>query len=292
MTNIAFIGFGEAARAFLDGLRAEHSVNVATYDIKLDGPQAAEIEQAAAARDVRVAPTAADAIAGAEFVFSAVTAGSAEDALRLPYGGPVAPHVLFDINSVSSGVKRINAERVRAAGARYVDMAVMAPVHPDLHRTPVFVAGDTDAAVPFLTAHGFKFEVIGPEPGQATAIKMVRSLFVKGLEAITTQALTAAVASGCEERVLASLAKSYPGLNLPSYGAYQFDRVTVHGKRRAEEVREVARTMRELGFPAGGALADGIADVQDAFARAKTPLSDDTLACAAAAVTAFRKLEC
>ena len=286
-TTIAFIGFGEAARAFTDSLRATGPVAVRAYDILIHGPQAGALAEAASSRGVTLTETAAEAIAGADFVFSAVTAAAATDALALPYAGRVHPHVLFDINSVTAARKAANAARVRASGAQYVDMAVMAPAHPAGHRTPVFVAGDTAPALPFLTGFDFRFEDLGPEAGQATAVKMVRSLFVKGLEAITVQCLTAAEASGCGERILASLAKSYPGLGIENLGAYTFERVTTHGRRRAEEVREVAQTMRDLGYPAGAALAEGIADVQAAFAAAGIATGPDARDCARAAVQAL-----
>lgn len=289
-TTIAFIGFGEAARAFTDSLRATAPVAVRAYDILIHGPEAAALAEAARPRGVTLTETAAEAIAGADVVVSAVTAAAASEALVLPYAGRTHPHVLFDINSVTAARKADNAARVRAGGAYYVDMAVMAPVHPAGHRTPVFVAGDTGPATDFLTRHDFCFEDLGPQAGQATAVKMVRSLFVKGLEAITVQCLTAAVASGCGERILASLAKSYPGLGMETLGAYTFERVTTHGKRRSEEVREVAQTMRDLGYPAGAALAEGIADVQAAYAAAGITVGPDALDCARAAVAAFAPL--
>lgn len=288
MRHIAFIGFGEAARAFAASLRPVAPLRVTAYDILIHGDQAQGLHAAAAGLDVTLKASAAEAISGAEIVFSAVTAGSAAAALEAAYGGPVHPHVLCDINSVTAACKARNAARVRAAGAAYVDMAVMAPVHPAGHRTPVLLAGDVAAVEPALRALDFRYDIAGPNPGDATAVKMVRSLFVKGLEALTVQTLAAAEASGCGERILASLDKSYPGLNLPVFAAYQFDRVVTHGRRRAEEVREVAQTLRDLGFAQGAALAEGVADVQAAVAEARPPLDPDPRTCARAAAEALR----
>src|SRR5262249_56453286 len=108
---------------------------------------------------------------------------------------------------------------------------------------------------------GFAFEIVGPDVGAATAIKMVRSLFVKGLEAITVETLLAAAASGCLDYILKSLGSSYPGLGFPGFAEYQFDRTTTHGKRPAAEIRESAATLSDLGLH--GKLAEAIADVQD-----------------------------
>jgi 3-hydroxyisobutyrate dehydrogenase-like beta-hydroxyacid dehydrogenase len=278
--RIAFIGFGEAARAFVASLRPLGPLQATAYDIKVHGPEAAALRDAAAALDVVLTASAAEAIAGAGLVFSAVTAAAAAEALRPAYEAPVHPHTLIDLNSVSAAVKRANAARVRAAGARYLDMAVMAPVHPAGHRTPVLVAGDLDPALGWLAARDFRLEVLGAEVGAAASVKMVRSLFVKGLEAITVQTLAAAEASGCRDRVLASLATSYPGLDLPRSAPCQAERVATHGRRRAEELREVAVSMAELGFARGADLARAIAAVQDAGAGA--PVGPDAASCARA----------
>ncbi|HKJ60812.1 MAG TPA: DUF1932 domain-containing protein [Hyphomicrobiales bacterium] len=195
-------------------------------------------------------------------MFSAVTADQSYVALEA-----IVPHlrpgqIVVDINSVSPGRKRKSAELVENTGAMYLDMAAMAPVHPRGHATPVIVAGRCcTVACPVLRKLSFDFFEAGNEPGQATAIKMVRSLFVKGLEAITVETLLAAQASGCLEEILASLSKSYPGLGWPDFASYQFERILRHGKRRAAEMQESAVTLSALGL--NGRLAEEIAAIHE-----------------------------
>lgn len=271
MLGIAFIGFGEAARAFTQSLRGTLSFRAAAYDIKIHDPAtAAGLRVAADALDVRLCDSAAAAVRDAALIVSAVTAGQSLVALQ-PLAGALRPgQTVIDINSVSPDRKAASARLIRAQGAGYLDMAVMAPVHPAGHRTPVLVAGDLDLVRSWLTRLDFRFDTAGPNPGDATAVKMVRSLFVKGLEAITVQTLAAAAASGCHDRIAASLAQSYPGLGWPDFAAYEFDRVTTHGTRRAEELREVATTMADLGLAEAAALAQAIADTQHRLAGAPT----------------------
>ena len=257
--QVAFIGFGEAARAFTDSLRKRLEVHgFAAYDTKAD----AEMAHAMESRGVRRTETPSDAVAGADWVFSAVTAdqslaAASATALSLHPG-----QVLFDINSVSPGRKRETAAVVEATGAAYVDMAVMAPVHPKGHGTPMLMAGaEAERLAPILAALGFDGDVVALEPGAATAVKMVRSLFVKGLEAITVEALLAASASGCFDRVYESLSKSFPGLGWPECAEYNLERTLRHGTRRAAEMRESATTLEALGLVGG--LAAQIAEVQE-----------------------------
>lgn len=285
--NIAFIGFGEAARAFTTSLAERDGVAVsAAHDVRNDASMIASM----AALGVRRAETPADALAGADWIISAVTADQSLAAVEAAAPHLVRGQVLIDINSVSPGRKRDSAAIVEAAGAMYLDMAVMAPVHPRGHATPVLLAGaGVERMAQDCAALGFSFDVVGPEPGAATAIKMVRSLFVKGLEAITVEALLAAAASGCFDRVLASLSSSYPGLGWPDNAAYNFERTLLHGARRAAEMRESAATLDALGL--NGGLAAEIARVQEAMSTLALPdLPDGDLAAAVAQVAERRRV--
>ena len=77
---------------------------------------------------------------------------------------------------------------------------------------------------------------------------MCRSIMIKGLEAMVIESFTTARAYGVEDAVLASLAETFPGIDWEKQGAYFFQRVIEHGRRRSEEVREVAETVREIGL--------------------------------------------
>jgi 3-hydroxyisobutyrate dehydrogenase-like beta-hydroxyacid dehydrogenase len=260
--RIAFIGFGEAGRAFADSLRQAGVSAFAAYDILFDSEcQSGATGRAAADRGVRAAASPADAIADADWIVSAVTASSSLDAARAAAPDLRPGQVFIDINSVSPGTKRASADAVTAASAAYLDMAVMGPVHPRGHRTPVLLAGAEAAALhPSLSALGFDGEVVGAAPGEATAIKMVRSVFMKGLEAAMVEMLLAARRAGCLERVLSSLADTYPGLDWQAFPRYELERVTRHGIRRAAEMRESAATVEELGL--SGVFAAATADTQ------------------------------
>lgn len=260
--KLAFIGFGEAARAFRQSIAAKApEIGFSAYDILLDSGHREAMKQAMKAACVQSAQTTAEAIAGADWIVSAVTADQSHIAAANAAPSLCKGQVYFDINSVAPERKRGNAALIEAAGANYIDMAVMAPVAKGRHRTPVLVSGAVSGEIETrLRELDFNFRIVGNEPGQATAIKMVRSLFVKGLEAITVETLLAAEASGCTEEIAASLQGSYPGLGWPEFADYEFERVLTHGHRREAEMRECAATLASLGLH--GALANAIADIQ------------------------------
>ena len=157
----------------------------------------------------------------------------------------------FDLNSCAPDRKRAAAELITAARARHVDVAVMAPVHPKLNLVPLLVSGPSAAdAVTRLRALPMVATPIAGPVGAASAIKMIRSVMVKGLEALTAECLLAARASGVEAEVLASLAESHGGVDWAAAAAYNLERMATHGTRRAAEMREAAETLTNLGLPA------------------------------------------
>lgn len=256
---LAFVGFGEAAKAFMAGWGGDRPAEVRAFDIKTDVPETRGTLHADYARyDVVGAVTAPDALRGADVVFCVVTADQALAAARAAAPG-LAPGTLWlDCNSCSPGTKRSAAEVIHAAGGRYVDVAVMAPVHPKRHHVPLLVSGPhADAGHDALRALDMKPRVVGDEVGRASSIKMLRSVMVKGLEALTAECFLSARRAGVEEEVIGSLEASDPDIRWRQRGSYNLERMMVHGARRAAEMEEVARTVDELGLGGGMAAASG-----------------------------------
>ncbi len=245
--TIAFIGFGEAGQAIAAGLREAGVETMAAWDILF--PQAAgeKLKQAAVAAGVRCANSAADAVGSVDLIISAVTAASSVDAAQSVKAHLAGSPYFLDINSVSPGRKQDTA-KLLGDGGRYVDVAVLAPIHPARHQTPMLLAGPhADAIAPALASLGMLVSVAGAETGAAAAIKMVRSVMIKGIEALTLECFLAASRAGVIDEVAASMKNNYPGLDWAKIVSYNLERMANHGERRAAEMEEVADTLRELG---------------------------------------------
>ena len=244
----ALIGFGEAGQAIAEGLRGEGVTRFAAWDILFpDAARGAPLREAAGRLGVRIASSCPDALGGADIVISAVTASSNLDAARSAVPGLAAGQFYLDINSVSPKRKR-EAAAIVGGRARFVDVAVMAPILPLCHKTPMLVAGPPVAdLLPLLLGCGMKAEKAGDDVGAAIAIKMVRSVMIKGLEALTQECFLAARAGGVEERIIASLTQSFPTLDWAGMVDRNMERMASHGIRRAAEMREVALTLEEMG---------------------------------------------
>jgi 3-hydroxyisobutyrate dehydrogenase-like beta-hydroxyacid dehydrogenase len=285
--EIAIIGLGEAGSALVRGWGPARAGSIRAYDIKTDSAEtAAEIETRGAALGIRVCGTLAEALDGADLVFCTVTAdqaGTAAHAGAVEIGQGTA---WLDLNSCAPSTKRASATTIEAAGGQYLDVAVMSPVHPKLNMVPCLVAGpDAEALAAVMADLPMAVRVAGAEVGQASSIKMIRSVMVKGLEALTAECVLAAVAAGVEDEVLGSLAKSHAGTDWRARSAYNFERMVVHGTRRAAEMEEVVTTLNDLGLPAD--VTEGTVRWQRRMAGAiPAPAGDEDLVALAQALLA------
>jgi 3-hydroxyisobutyrate dehydrogenase-like beta-hydroxyacid dehydrogenase len=244
---ICFIGFGEAGQAIAAGLREAGVERIAAWDILFPQAEGDGLRRAAEAIGVRCASSAADAVREADIVVSAVTAASSVDAAQSVKTHLAGKPFFLDINSVSPGRKQETAKLLGDSG-RYVDVAVMAPIHPARHQTPLLLAGHhAETIAPTLSALGMRASIAGSEIGAAAAIKMVRGVMIKGIEALTLECFLAAARAGVVDEVAASLKNNYPGLDWSKVVPYNLERMASHGERRAAEMEEVAATLRELG---------------------------------------------
>ena len=246
--RISFIGFGEAGQALASGFRDAGIERIAAWDILFLEPAGARLKTAGDTIGVRTASSAADAVHDSDMVISAVTAASSLEA-----AGSVAPYLAgnpyyLDINSVSPGRKQETA-RLLGERARYVDVAVVAAIHPARHRTPLLISGPhAEEISPLLRELEMQLSVVSAETGAAAAIKMIRSVMIKGIEALTLECFLAAARAGVLEEVTASLKNNYPTLDWTKIADYNLERMVSHGERRAAEMEESAATLRELGL--------------------------------------------
>ena len=246
--NVGLVGYGEVGRILGEDLRKQ-DVRVTAYDLKLDTNQATALRDHASAHGVILAASHADLAAQADFIVSAVTASQAVAVARA-CAPAVKPGAWFlDFNSASPGAKRRAAALIDGNGGRYVEGAVMTSIPPTRIKVPLLLGGHgAGELAPLLVELGFNAKVASAELGVASAVKMCRSVMIKGFEAMVIESFTTARAYGVEDAVLASLAETFPGIDWEKQGAYFFQRVIEHGRRRSEEVREVAETVREIGL--------------------------------------------
>ena len=252
MTNqlsIGFVGFGEAGFTIGNGLKSAGVDRLVAYDIATEsadrGPQ---ITRRAAKAGATLVPGSAELARAADVIFSTVTSSAALDAARQTAPFLAARHTYADLNSVSPALKREIDAVISATGASFVEAAVMAPVAPYGHRVPMLIGGPSAVRfVEMMAPLGMRLEVVEGRVGKAAAVKMCRSIVVKGLEALLAECVLGASQYDAGERVFASLQETWPGIDWKQLADYTMGRLVVHGERRAREMEEVADTLRAIG---------------------------------------------
>jgi len=243
--RIGFVGFGEAAYHIAKGLRQPGIASLTAFDIKVTD----QVRQRAREAETSLVDTNRDLAQACDIMLSAVTADQALNAAEQNAPYLTADHIYADLNSVSPGLKQSIARLIEASGARFAEIAMMAPVPPYGHKVPMLAGGDgAQEFVDRLAPFGISAEIVSREVGTAAATKMFRSIMVKGMEALITECVLGASRYNADERVFASLSESFPGIKWKEMADYMVGRVVVHGERRAREMEEVAATLREIGI--------------------------------------------
>ena len=248
LRRIALIGFGEVGQTLAADLARVGAPDIAVWDTAFDQVDSLP-SRALAEHRVRAASGAADAVRGAQLVISAVTAAQDQEAARAAAPGLEPGAFFLDLNSCSPGQKLASAKIVEAAGARYVEAAVMSPIHPRNIAAPMLLGG-AHAKDFLVAAAGLGFDgarVYSDEIGRAAATKLCRSVMIKGVESLLAESMRAARHYGVEQEVLDSLSDLLPLPDWNGTARYMISRSLEHGARRAEEMREAARTVAEAG---------------------------------------------
>jgi 3-hydroxyisobutyrate dehydrogenase-like beta-hydroxyacid dehydrogenase len=249
--RLGFVGFGEAAFHLAKGLREAGVKQTIAFDIHMHTPGLGEKIQARA-RETKtgLVEFSAALAAGSDVIISAVTADQAVDAAEQTTPHLTSRHIYADLNSVSPRTKQQVGEIISRTGARFVEIAVMGPIPPHLHKTPMLLGGaSAPEFLAMFSPYAMQLDVVSTDQiGRAAAVKMFRSVIYKGLEALLFECVLGASQYGAEPRVFASLAESFPGIDWKKLADYMIGRVVVHGERRAREMDEVARTLEELGI--------------------------------------------
>jgi 3-hydroxyisobutyrate dehydrogenase-like beta-hydroxyacid dehydrogenase len=267
--HIGFIGFGEVGQRFSHDLLKNDGLSIRTYDILFD--KAGEDNNLAShARAMRVAPcaNAAEAIRGADVVISAVTADVSEEAAADAARFVTDGQIFFDINSASPETKRRSAASIVNAGGAFVEGAIMAPVLKPGIQVPILAGGlRSGHLAALLNGFGMNIESVAADYGKASAIKLCRSIMIKGMEALILDCAAACHAWEVSGRVFASLTGTFPSIDWAKLAETMTERVEMHGVRRAAEMREAAEMLAAAGLNPSLALA--VADAQARGALAK-----------------------
>ena len=236
--RIAVLGLGEAGSIYARGL-AERGADVVGFDpVVLETPSG-----------VTRSTSIGEAVAGAELVLSLVGATAAETVLGEALPRMSAPTPFADFNTGAPEQKHRLATRAVAAGIPFADVAVMAPVPRAGIGTELLASGDgAETAADALGGYGLPIRVVGADAGDAAGLKLVRSVFMKGLAGLVFESLAAAEKIGATAEVRAQLAAEL-GPDGDALVQRLLDGTRQHAARREHEMLDTREFLRALGSP-------------------------------------------
>ena len=246
--KVCFIGFGEAAYNIAKGLAGEGCGPMAAFDVMWQderfGPT---IKKRAEETGVTLLPSADEVVGRADFVCSLTSAAVAVKVASCIVPKLTCGQVYVDMNSAGPSVKEEVAALQHAEGVLICDAAVMGTVPGNGHKVPMFLAGEgAKAFYDALSPFGMRLTVLDRPAGSASAIKMLKSVVMKGLPQLMMESFTAAERYGVLDTLVGSLSGSLNGKTVEQLAETFVARTMIHAARRADEMRDVKKMLEGL----------------------------------------------
>jgi 3-hydroxyisobutyrate dehydrogenase-like beta-hydroxyacid dehydrogenase len=251
MATVAFLGFGELGAALARRLEARggHELRAWMRPRKRGDAGEAVLEERLRSAGVVSTGSLAEAVRGAETVLAVVPGSSSLELAEQSAGLLDSGALYVDLTAAPVAAKQAGAKAVEDAGSRYVDAAVLGTAAVPDATIPIVASGDGAEDWRRLggPCEGFSVEVLDGPAGQATQLKLLRSVYMKGRDALVVETLLAARRSGLEERLLTSIGGPGERVSFPELVDRVLRSLAVHAGRRAAELDSSAEAVREAG---------------------------------------------
>ena len=247
--KLGLIGFGQVGSSFAKGLKEAGLREIVAYDKMWNTQPSGElIQRRAKEAGIPLLHNTQELVTSSDIIICVTAANVAIESAReaAPYLG--REKIYADLNSASPKAKQEIAKIVEARGTKFVDGAIMGAISLYGHKSPIVVCGEgardfTEALAPY----GMEIRNIGEGPGRASALKMIRSVFAKGIEAVLLEALDAAYECNVLELVLDSICEMMDKEDFRSLANMLVTTNAIHAQRRAYEMDGVIETLSEAG---------------------------------------------
>ena len=249
MSTVAFLGFGELGSTLAGALRGRGNLSVRAWsrtprDERADEALDARLRRSGTER----ANSIEEALAGAHAVLAVVPGAAAEELARrcTPHLG--SQSIYADLSAAAPAVKLAAAERVTARGALYADVAVLGTVAASGAAVPLLASGSGSETLRALVEPaGLRVTVLEAPAGDATLVKLLRSVYMKGRDALVLEMMVAARHHGLEGVVAESIAGPGEEVAFPALAERLLSALAVHAERRAHELRSAGAVLRDSG---------------------------------------------
>ena len=237
--NIGFIGYGEAAFNISLGLGQEGLSGIRATDAMMDHPvMGVQVHDRAKQAGVALVSSAAEVAQWADVLFAAVLSSFTLDVCREVKDCLRPGQLYIDVSASTPATKEAIWDLIGGTGVLFVDAAMLGSLPKDKHQVPITASGNGASKFQEVMApHGMKITLAGEKAGAASAIKLVRSIFMKGIASLMIEMLQAADAYGVSDEVVSSISKSMDGIPFTSHLDRLVTGSALHCTRRAAELK-------------------------------------------------------
>ncbi|GHV34895.1 6-phosphogluconate dehydrogenase [Synergistales bacterium] len=255
--NIGFIGFGEAAYCISKGFQEQNAINICAYDAMESNPtQGGVIKKRAKESGVTLLASAGDVARNVSVLIASVPSSYTLDVCKEVLDSLQKGQIYADVSASTPATKEQIWSMLEPKGILFVDAAMLGSLPQDRHRVPITASGNgAQAFFDVMTPLGMRITLAGDRPGAASAIKLVRSIFMKGIAACMYEMLQGADAYGVCDEVIASTAKSLDGIPFTEHLNRLVTGTSIHAVRRAAELKGSVKMLEECDLDASMSVA-------------------------------------
>jgi 3-hydroxyisobutyrate dehydrogenase-like beta-hydroxyacid dehydrogenase len=248
INRIGIIGYGEAGTAFAKPLSVHDSVTLSVFDIRFIGNTTSQLpDNRTIEQNICIVDDLESLVADNELILSVVTSEASMSVVKatLPYIN--GSKIYVDMNSVSAKTKIRMGELVEEKGGAFIEAAILGAIAAYGYRSPVLACGRrAQEFAAFFNNLGFDIRYLSEDLGKASNMKMLRSVFSKGVESLLIEMMIAAKRSDLLEGVMAEIVEFMDKRSFQEIANAWITTTVMHAKRRAEEMEHVIETLNEL----------------------------------------------
>lgn len=237
--KIGFIGFGEAAYCISLGLKQEGVHDIIASDVMMTHPvMGLNIRTHANEADVRLLESSYEIVQQADVLFVAVPSSYALNVCNEIYDYLKEGQIYADVSASTPAVKEQVWNSVKDKGVLFVDAAMLGSLPLEKHKVPIMASGNgANSFCEMMSPYGMKITYVSEKPGDASAIKLIRSIFMKGLAGLMLEMLQASEHYQVSEQVVKSIGMSLDGIEFQLHLDRLITGTAIHAKRRSAEIK-------------------------------------------------------
>ena len=254
---IGFLGFGEAAYHMAKGLLLNGVEQIVAYDVMQETATSGTlIHRRALDSGVKLKATISEVTEKAKIIIAAVPSSATYSLFEQARPYLKRCQIYVDVSSSAPEIKAKIAQALQETDVLFVDAAMLGSLPKDAHRVPIVASGDgAEAFCAAMTPYGMHIHVIGERPGDASSVKLVRSIFMKGLAALMIEMLQAASAYQVSDEVIRSISTSMDNIPFTAHLDRLVVSTAIHAARRAKELEGSIEMLKHKSLDASMSIA-------------------------------------